>query len=296
MKNLKDLRIGVLMGGFSSEREVSLQSGTCIADALQKNGYQVTRIDVTPAFSEKAGDLDIDIAFIALHGEFGEDGQIQQILDARHIPYIGSGAEASRVSMDKVESKRIFKAQDIPTPAYIVIDADKPQDAEGFDEISFPLVVKPVNGGSSIGITIVRTKDLLDAALHEALRYDSRVIIEEYIKGRELTVSVLAGEALPVIELRTRREFYDYEAKYNDDDTEYLCPVEISDTLQAQAKELAVKTNSALGARGFCRVDIMMDGKNRLYVLELNTIPGFTTHSLLPKAAAAAGISFPELC
>jgi len=288
------LDITVLAGGPGAEREVSLDSGAAVAAALTRLGHRATVCDIRPD-DVSALDRPADFVFIALHGEFGEDGAVQSLLDARGVRYSGSGSEASRVAMDKVESKRRFDHAGIPTPPYEVVDRAGLHDLS--DRVVLPVVVKPVASGSSVDTTIARTPDALAAAAGAVVEKYGRALIERYIAGRELTVGILGDAALPVCEIRTQREFYDYQAKYVDDDTQYLFDVDMPASLLERVQRVSLAAHRALGCSVFSRVDVMVDaGTNEPSVLEVNTIPGFTSHSLLPKAAARVGVSFEELC
>jgi D-alanine-D-alanine ligase len=281
-------RVAVLMGGPSAEAEVSLRSGAAVAGALRAAGYGVAEVN------PKAGRLkfaaDVEAVFIALHGAFGEDGVVQQKLRDLGMPYIGSGPEASRLSLDKLASKRVFAAAQIPTADYEVLTAPGPH------TLPLPLVVKPASEGSSIGLHCVRRRANWDAALRDALAHGNPVLVEKYIPGRELTVGLLGELALPVVEIRAPKGWYDFKAKYTKGQTTYLVPAPLTAQQTARAQELARRVFRALGCRDLGRVDMRLTPDNRLFVLEMNTIPGFTETSLLPKAAAAAGISFVELC
>jgi D-alanine-D-alanine ligase len=289
--------IGVLYGGFSNERAVSLLSGEAVAAALSGAGHPVRRIDVDKSFGHEGRDVlrGVGLAFIVLHGEFGEDGEIQEILESWGVPYTGSGPQASRLAMDKALAKKEFARQGVPTPKWEGV----PRSARAEDLVGrygLPLVIKPSCSGSSIGVTIVQKAEQIPAALAEAGRHSGVPLVEEFIPGRELTVGVLGDEALPAIELRAKNQFYDYEAKYSDDaGTEYLCPAPIEEAVAAEARVLSLAAHRALGCRHFSRVDLRLSPDGRLFVLEVNTIPGFTNHSLLPKAAAAAGRNFAAL-
>ncbi len=286
--------ITVLLGGPSEEREVSLNSGRAVASALERCGHSVTTSDISP--DDLSGlDLSADLIFIALHGAFGEDGQLQAILEERHIPYVGSNAAASRRAMDKAASKRRFIDCGIPTPAYEVVHAA--QINQAVTSWKLPTVVKPVDQGSSVDTMIARDVSEFQSALERVVRKYGTCLIEEYIKGPELTVGILVDDALPVCEIRTPREFYDYEAKYIENTTEYLFELDLPETLLSVVQRLSLEAHRALGCTDFSRVDWMVDGASgKPYVLEVNTIPGFTDHSLLPKAAERVGISFDQLC
>jgi D-alanine-D-alanine ligase len=276
------------MGGPSSEREVSLHSGEAVARGLRQAGHDVVEVDVR-GHELELGD-DVEAVFIALHGEFGEDGQVQALLDERGIPYTGSGAEASRAAFDKVISKKIFVDNGICTPAYEVV-----RNGDG-RSLPLPLVVKPARQGSTIGVHRVVADSGWDDAVRDALVYGTDAIVEDYIEGRELTVGIVDGEALPVVEIVAPEGWYDYRAKYEKGHTTYIVPAELDRETNDTCRDLAVKTFRALGCRGFGRVDMRFSESRGVYVLELNTIPGFTETSLLPKAAAEAGLDFAALC
>lgn len=300
--------IAVLMGGISNEREISFKSGKAVATALRETGHEVVPVDITDANVDALDNVQPRVAFVALHGEFGEDGQVQEQLEQKDIPYTGSGPQASRFGMDKVTSKRLFVRNSVPTPDYMVVERDEDRDwvAAAAQRLGYPLVCKPSTGGSSIGITIVEDPDHLQSALDEATENatESRaqssespvIMLERHIHGREFTVGVLDGEPLPVVEVRSGGDFFDYDAKYSDDSTEYIVPVAVLETLYRRMQDAAVRAYEALGCRHLARIDMMLGYDGQLYVLEANTIPGFTPRSLLPKAAAHAGIEFPELC
>jgi D-alanine-D-alanine ligase len=289
--------IHVLYGGFSNERPVSLVSGESVAAALEAAGHRVVRVDVDRNFGSEGSALlaGTALAFVVLHGEFGEDGEIQEILEGWDVPYTGSGPQASHLAMDKALAKKEFARQGVPTPKWE--GAPRSALAEGLvGRYGLPLVIKPSCSGSSIGVTIVQKAEQIPAALAEAGRHSGVPLVEEYIPGRELTVGILGDEALPVIELRAKKEFYDYQAKYADDaGTEYLCPAPVEAAVAAEARALSLAAHRALGCRHFSRVDLRLSPEGRLFVLEVNTIPGFTSHSLLPKAAAAGGRDFASL-
>lgn len=294
-------KIGVLMGGPSTEREISLKSGKAVFESLTKHGLDVAAIDIKSFDHRDTAELiksfNIDCAFIALHGRFGEDGQIQSILEGLKLPYTGSGVDASRTAMDKVSAKKIFRENNIPAPAELIIEKKsylpgnliKP----GF---ALPWVIKPPTHGSSIGLSLVEKAEDSAKAVDIALGFDDRALVEEYIKGRELTVGILENQPLCVIEIIPKKKFFDFEAKYQSGFTDYIVPARLDDSLSRKAREMALKAHQVLGCFGFSRVDIMLDQQNSLYVLEVNTIPGLTSTSLLPKAAQYAGIEFDQLC
>jgi D-alanine-D-alanine ligase len=280
--------VAVLKGGISSEREVSLESGAAIAQGLRDGGYEVAEIDVaTRDFSIPDG---IEAVFVALHGEFGEDGEIQRRLMEMGVPFTGSGAESSRISFDKVLTRNCLEANGIPVPKGEVLKTSKDR------KISVPLVVKPPREGSSVGCHLVFEESEWEPAFADAANYSTDVLVEEYIPGRELTVGVVDGQVLPVVEIKPNAQWYDFEAKYVTGDTQYICPAKLDDTLAAELHSIALNTFQCLEAEGFGRVDFRLSPDNKPYVLELNAIPGFTATSLLPKSAQAAGIGFSELC
>jgi len=295
-------RIGILLGGLSSERDISIRSGNTVYDAFLSLGYDVVKIDVKDAasFKKEIASSEIDIAFIALHGRFGEDGGIQRILDNINIPYIGSGPEASRIALNKIASKEIFKQHNIPTPDYIVFKKSKRQlFSKGNDlpHFSLPFVVKPSKEGSSIGMSIVQAHDMIIPALDEAFRYDDEVIAEEYIDGDDITVGILNEKPLPVINIRPKEKFYNFKAKYTEGMSEYVVPALLPKKATKRAQQLALLAHRVLGCDSFSRVDMLIDRRdNSLTVLEVNTIPGLTSSSLFPRAAQAAGIDFSQMC
>ncbi|MBI2441589.1 MAG: D-alanine--D-alanine ligase [Lentisphaerae bacterium] len=281
-------RVAVLMGGPSQEREVSLRSGAAVAQGLRDAGYEALEVDV----QDRVLNLPpgVEAVFIALHGEFGEDGQVQEMLEQQQIPYTGSGPEASRIAFDKVRAKQIMLAQGIATPKFEVLERGQRR------SLPLPVVVKPVRQGSSFGCHKVTAETAWPTALADALRYNHEALVEEYIDGRELTVGIVDKEVLPVIEIRAPDNTYDYRAKYTKGLTEYLVPAPLDAEAAQRCQDLSGRTYQALGTRGMGRVDLRMSSTGAIYVLELNTIPGFTETSLLPKAARAAGISFSALC
>lgn len=288
------LTITVLAGGPGAEREVSLNSGRAVFEALQRLGHRVELLDVSPA-DLSALDRPADVVFIALHGEFGEDGTLQEELDRRGLCYCGSGAAASKLAMDKVQTKKCFERSGIPTPCYEVVSSETlPGLAKRW---SLPVVIKPIGSGSSVDTSIVRTVDALERSARSVVQEYGSALVERYVNGPELTVGILGDQALPVCEICPAREFYDYQAKYIDDDTQYVFDPTLSPALLQRVQELSLRAHRKLGCRVFSRVDWMVDADSlEPFALEVNTIPGFTNHSLLPKAAAKAGISFEQLC
>ncbi len=294
-------RIGVLLGGPSSEREISLKSGRAVFNALSEAGFDVVAINITTDDSEANKELislaQIDCAFVALHGYFGEDGGIQGVLDDLKIPYTGSGRTASRLAMDKIVSHLLFDTNGLFVPAYRFVDKDT--FSKGWkmdDDLSFPLVVKPAGNGSSIGLSIVDTREELGLAMDFAFSYDNNIIIEEHISGREMTVGILGDSALPVIEIAPKKRFFDYEAKYQKGLTDYILPAILDKKIAKKVQDTALSAHKLLGCYGYSRVDIILDTDFTPFILEVNSIPGFTETSLLPKAAKLTGLSFTQLC
>jgi len=298
---MKKLTLALLSGGISTERQVSLSSGDQVYAALDKKKYNVVRYDPKTDLDRLVADAHkIDVALIILHGPFGEDGTIQGLLDLLQIPYQGAGVLGSALSMNKLVSKQLYGLAGLPVPAYLAVKCDEPIDPAGcVERMGLPLVIKPAAGGSSIGMSIVKTKDDFNHALTDAFKHDEVVLIETYIKGIELTAAVIGNEhleALPVVEIVPNKshDFFDYEAKYTAGVTEEICPARIDHGLTAMAQDFAIKAHKALFCRGYSRTDMILRG-NELFVLETNTIPGMTATSLLPQAAAVAGISFGRL-
>jgi D-alanine-D-alanine ligase len=292
------LTVAVLMGGIGEERDVSIQSGTCIAEALKKAVFNVTTSDISPENMEILEDASIDIFFIALHGKFGEDGRLQQILEDKSLLYTGSGPTASRLAFDKIESKKVFAKAGIVTPKYITFNerTNTEQIEKELSQLGDRLVVKPVRQGSTVGVTIVDDPKSALADARRCLTDFGDCMIEEYIAGREITVGILENHALPIIEIKTKTGFYDYEAKYTDEQTQFLFDTIDDQALVDRISADAVTCFDALGCRHFARADFILTDDGTPYALEVNTIPGFTTHSLLPMAAAKTGLSMSELC
>ncbi len=293
-------KVGVLFGGRSSEREVSIMSGTGVLNALHVRGVDVHAFD--PAV-QSLGELEtakFDRVFIALHGRGGEDGAIQGVLETLRIPYTGSGVQASAIAIDKVFTKRIWETHKRPTPRYRVVESDaRAHLNEVADELRLPLIVKPPNEGSTIGISRVLGYSGMAEAFAVARRYDDVVLAEEFIEGQELTCAILGqgggAEALPLVEIRAPDANYDYHNKYFGEETKYLCPAPIDAALSEAIQQLSVRAYNALGARGWGRVDIMLSKRGEPFLLELNTSPGMTGHSLVPIAARALGIGYEDL-
>jgi D-alanine-D-alanine ligase len=327
------LKIVLLCGGISPERDISLASGKNVAHALRSKNYEVCVID--PAYgSDQPGEEtifsfsikteapktnnrevfaqrkyieavqnvipdDASLVFVALHGTWGEDGKIQALLEFRGIPYTGSGVLASALAMDKLVSKWIFKECGIQTPPWITIRKNYELQfvtSEIDRQFGYPVVVKPTNQGSTVGMAIVQNDTLIQDAIETAFRFSDTIIIEMYVPGREITVSILDGKALPIIEIRPREGYYDYKSKYTAGMTEYLVPAPLDDNLTKQFQDIATRAFTVLGCKGFGRVDFRLNETGEVYCLEANTIPGLTNTSLVPKAARAIGIEFGELC
>ena len=292
------LDILVLMGGPSCERAVSLLSGAAVAAALEACGHNVRQADIGPTDPSALDGEAPDAVFIALHGEFGEDGQVQLMCEERNLAYVGAGPHASELAMDKAASKQIYRRSGLATPDWAVIEEfDTPaRQARLMGEVPLPCVLKPINGGSSLDVHLADDPARRGEALEALLDEYARAMVEQRIDGRELTVGVLGERALPVMEIRPHRRFYDYDAKYVDDDTEYVFDHGLDAATVADLQAAALTAHEALGCRDMSRSDFMLDGDGRSWLLETNTIPGFTSHSLLPKAAAHAGVPFGRLC
>ena len=292
------LKVTVLTGGIGSEREISIQSGECVSEALREAGFDVVTADVRPDNLDILEDSSVDVFFPALHGEFGEDGQLQQILHDKSLVYTGSGPTASKLAFDKMASKKLFAKAGVATPTAIEFNAetDIEQLESRLQYLADEYVVKPIRQGSSVGVRIIDEKQEAIGAARETLEKFGDCMIEKFIPGKEITVSILEDEALPIIEIISQTGFYDYQAKYNDEQTEYLFDTIRDPAVSAQIEQAAMDCFYVLGCRNFARVDFMLSDKEIAYALELNTIPGFTTHSLLPKAAAKAGFTMSELC
>jgi len=293
-------RVVVLMGGLSAEREVSLMSGQRVLDALLEKGIDAFALDVGDDIVEQLLKTKPDRAFIALHGAYGEDGRIQAVLEMLHIPYTGSGVLASALAMDKEKSKGIWDTLELPVLSFLTTDDvngdEFKAELEAFiDEFGFPLCVKPLDSGSSCGVSRVENEAQLAAAYAKAQEHGETIMIEPWIDGREFTVGIIDDETLPPIEIVPKQSFYDYEAKYLVDTTQFICPCDLSVEKQEELKALALEAYQALGCRHFGRADFLMDQEGNFWLLEMNTIPGLTSHSLVPQAAAASGINFSDL-
>ena len=288
-------KVAVLLGGRSAEREVSLKSGSMVLGALKSRGVDAHAFDPAERGLEELAREKFSRAFIALHGRFGEDGTVQGVLEWLGIPYTGSGVLASALAMDKLRTKRIWQAEKLPTPAYAVLDRTTDLRAVA-KRLGLPIMVKPAAEGSSIGMSKVRSASALDEAYALAANYDRVVLAEKFIEGQELTVAILGEQVLPIIKLETPRDFYDYQAKYIADDTRYIVPSGLPDKKEKQVQALCMAAFHTLGCSGWGRVDLMLDRRGRPYLLEVNTAPGMTDHSLVPMAARAVGISYEDLC
>jgi len=296
-EELSRKKIGVLMGGLSAEREVSLSSGRAVLEALREKGYEVVAVDVGRDPHRAIESAGIEVAFIALHGRWGEDGVIQGLLESMGIPYTGSGVTASALGMDKIRSRWIFERHGLPVPEYAVAtNADEAMEAIARRGLGLPLVVKPSKEGSSVGVTIVRREDQLMDAIQGALSFGHPILMERYIAGREIQVGILEDQALGAIEIRPKVEFYDYRAKYTDGLAEHLFPAPIPQDRYREALELSLKAHRLLGCEGGTRVDLRLEDGGGFYLLEVNTLPGMTPLSLLPEIARGVGIEFPDLC
>ncbi len=293
-EELKKKKIAVLMGGLSAEREVSLKTGQAVHKALLQAGYQALAIDAGRDLATRLVEEGIEVAFIALHGRYGEDGTVQGLLEVLGIPYTGSGVLASSVTMDKVATKKLLLYHELPTPAFEVFRKGQSLETLLARCRHFPLVVKPAREGSTIGVSIVKNADQLQAGLEDALKCDELILVEDCIQGPEVTIGVLDGKALPIIQVVPKGGFYDYQAKYTKGQTEYLLPAPLDPTLYERLQQVAVNAFEVLGCSGAARVDFMVSGRE-FFCLEVNTIPGMTETSLLPKAASEAGIPFKEL-
>jgi len=287
-------KVAVLIGGISAEREVSLKSGAAVHKALLAKGVDAHAIDANPENISGLKEHGFDRAFIVLHGRWGEDGVVQGALEAVGLPYTGSGVLGSALAMDKVRSKQVWQSLGLPTSDYKVLRNEA--DLEGLiDELGLPLFLKPAREGSSVGIGKVTDAESLLTVYKQAAAVGDDVLAEKFISGAELTVGVLHGQALPTVRMSTENEFYDYEAKYQSDDTQYFCPAGLSDAQESNVKALALQAFNALGCQGWGRVDVMLDSNGEPLLLEANTVPGMTDHSLVPMAAHATGLSFDDL-
>jgi D-alanine-D-alanine ligase len=293
IKEFEGKKIGVIMGGVSAEHKVSMASGEAVLAALKRLGYKAQELVVSDNVISELQAAQIDIAFVALHGGWGEDGRIQSIFELLKIPYTGSGVVASSLAMHKPQAKAIFTQKGIPTPKYCPAVSEE----FVFEEMKFdlPFILKPSNEGSTVGVSIVRQRSEFKAALELARKYDELPMVEEYITGREITCGVLDGEPLEVVEIKPKSGFYDYGAKYDQGGSEYEAPAKLPAGVSGWVKELSRRAYDALHCRGGARVDFRVHPERGPFVLEVNTIPGMTSHSLLPMSAAAVGVSFDQL-
>jgi len=287
-------RVAVLYGGKSAERPVSLKSGAAVLSALQAAGVNAFGIDVDDTLLARLSSEQIDRAFIVLHGRGGEDGSMQGLLECAGIPYTGSGILASALAMDKLRTKQVWQSLGLPTPLHAVL-ASENDCRVAAERLGFPLIVKPAHEGSSIGMAKVAEVDELIAAWRAASTYDSQVLVEQWIQGPEFTIATLRGTVLPPIGLGTPHTFYDYDAKYVANDTQYRIPCGLDEVKEQELKELSARACEAVGIQGWARVDVMQDSAGSFWLLEVNTVPGMTDHSLVPMAAQAAGLDFQQL-
>jgi len=287
-------KVAVLMGGKAAEREISLRSGQAVTDALIRQGIDAVACDVSTIAELNEIAKTYDRAFIALHGRWGEDGTVQAILDDLGLPYTGSGMTASAIAMDKLRTKWLWQGAGLPTPKFLWVSDAQPFEATQFS-IPFPVIVKPSHEGSSIGMRKVNCLDDLADAVEYAQQFDSEVLIEQWITGSEYTAAVLNGKALPLIELKTSHEFYDFDAKYKSNDTQYICPCALDAGLEQQIQQLILQAFDVVGAKTWGRVDVMLDANNQPWLIELNSVPGMTDHSLVPMAAKVSGQTFEQL-
>lgn len=301
LSKYRNLTIGVLMGGISSEREISLRSGSRVFQALQNLGLKAVKIDVTENIVFDLLKTKIDLAFVALHGPYGEDGCIQGVLEWLKIPYTGSDVAASGISMDKLLTKKILKSSGVPVPDCVDIDFTEVEKSvrQAGDELGYPLVLKPCKEGSSIGVVLIKSETEFDSMISDYLKKFPQCFAEKYIKGKEVTVGVLGDEksqhVFPILELRPKHEFYDFEAKYTQGLTDFVIPADLEDELTARIRSMAQRSFVSLGLRGVARIDFMIDANDGVYALESNTIPGLTETSDVPAMARAENMTFEEL-
>lgn len=295
LDKLRTMKVGVLMGGMSNEREVSLESGAAALSALERQGINAVGIDAGRDLLKKAAGEGIDIAFIALHGRYGEDGCAQGALELAGIPYTGSGVRGSAIAMSKTSTKKMIKALEIATPDYQVFRKNSFDEETMELSMRAPVVVKPANGGSSINVSICMSDEGIPPAIAAAFQSDDEVIAERFIDGSLITVGIVGQTVLPAIEIETKTGFYDYSSKYTPGNTVYHIPARLEDAIIKEARNITEKVHRELNCRGFSRSELIVDKQGKAWFIELNTIPGLTKTSLLPKAAGAAGISFDEL-
>jgi D-alanine-D-alanine ligase len=289
----RESRVGVLLGGLSAERDISYMSGEAICKTLHEGGYQVVPIEVeaTGAWMTKVSE--IDVAFIALHGKFGEDGAVQGFLELAGVPYTGSGVLASALAMNKPMAKRIWESHQLPTPHWQVIERDEPWELR--NDLTYPVVVKPCAEGSSVGVSIVRSPERLRGGLAEAFQHDAQALVESYISGKEVTVGILGERALGAMEVIAKGEFHSYEVKYTAGREEFILPAPLAPDVYDRVLALALAAHRALGCAGYSRVDTRVNEQNQIFLLEVNTLPGFTSLSYLPRIAEHAKLSYRDL-
>ncbi|KKO49052.1 D-alanine--D-alanine ligase [Arsukibacterium sp. MJ3] len=289
-------KVAVMFGGHSAEREVSLRSGKAVLSALQQAGINAVAFDpAEQALTSLLTEVKADRVFIVLHGRGGEDGTMQGALQLLAVPYTGSGVLGSALAMDKIRCKRLFVAQDLPTAPFAVVTNQTVDYAGLLAELGGKVMVKPANEGSSIGMSAASNPIELQQAIAAALQYDSEILVERWLNGREFTIAIVGDKVLPIVEMRTPRAFYDYEAKYQANSTEYLCPAPLTAEQTAAMQHCALAAFNAVGAAGWGRVDLMLNEQGEHFLLEVNTVPGMTEKSLVPMAAKAAGLTFSEL-
>jgi len=287
-------KVAVLLGGKSAERDVSLMSGQAVYEALQRKGVDAHKVDAKDSVITQLQGGSFDRAFIILHGRDGEDGVMQGALELLDIPYTGSGVMASALGMDKLKTKEIWIANNIPTPRFCVVDKSTDLDSV-IEQLGLPIIVKPLNEGSSIGMSKVSGESELPDAIVAAMKFDDKVLAEKWVVGCEYTVTILGDKALPPIRLETSNQFYDYEAKYISNETQYHCPCGLEKKQESELQILALNAFNLIGAKGWGRIDIMVDDNGEPYLIEINTLPGMTSHSLVPMAAKAEGVEFDDL-
>jgi D-alanine-D-alanine ligase len=298
MKPLLEQKLAVLYGGTSAERDVSLNSGIAVAKGLKSAGFEVQLIDTKGFCLSELAKLAIDRVFIALHGRGGEDGCVQGALEYMNIPYTGSGVLGSALSMDKIRSKQVFQALNLPTAAFAIVDKAQYKMADAntiLHQLGNAVMVKPAHEGSSIGMSKANNADELHQALVTAFNYDQQILVEAWVQGPEYTIAILGQTALPVIHMETPNDFYDYDAKYKANTTQYHCPCSLSEEDETELQSIALQAFNATGAKGWGRVDVMRNNQGQWQILEVNTVPGMTETSLVPKAAKVFGLSFSEL-
>lgn len=293
-KNIKNMRVGVLMGGLSAEREVSLKSGAGVLKALLEAGYDAVGIDVGRDLAARLVTERVEAAFVCLHGRYGEDGSVQGLLELMGIPYTGSGVLASALAMDKIFAKKIFAASGLTITPYVVVSQGETISA-GTLPFPLPVVVKPSREGSSVGVSIVKSAEALQQAVDEAFSYDREILVEQYVKGREIQVGIIDGQGIGAIEIVPKNEFYDFEAKYTDGMATHILPAPMPSGQYASLLKAGEKAHACLGCSGYSRVDFIVTPDGQQYILEVNTLPGMTALSLLPEIAQGAGIGFTEL-